>query len=278
MVTPELKWPMTNFTPSPTNLLATDTPSFGSARSSPTKISIFCPRMPPAALMSATACSTPFLSCAPKAALPPVIGPATPSLIWAEARVRESKAKAEGKAERKPLSHGCFPLDGSRWRVVRVWRPPRGAIQAANAGKCHPDFGAVGGWRIVAAAPAQDARALVDPTVAGDHLAQPASAGSRASRTPGRPRSRPDNSAATRTCRRTGRNGGSARRGSGSACRCATCHQGRQVAAIARPASQAAPPPIATLTSRNTPSELLLGQEFGDREAHRPLLCLPPSR
>ena len=36
MVTPELKWPTTNFTPSPTNLLATETPSFGSARSSPT--------------------------------------------------------------------------------------------------------------------------------------------------------------------------------------------------------------------------------------------------
>ena len=29
MVTPELKWPTTNFTPSPTNLLATETPSFG---------------------------------------------------------------------------------------------------------------------------------------------------------------------------------------------------------------------------------------------------------
>ena len=36
MVTPELKWPMTNFTPSAANLLATDTPCFGSARSSPT--------------------------------------------------------------------------------------------------------------------------------------------------------------------------------------------------------------------------------------------------
>ena len=35
MVTPELKCPTTNFTPSPANLLATDTPSFGSARSSP---------------------------------------------------------------------------------------------------------------------------------------------------------------------------------------------------------------------------------------------------
>ena len=30
MVTPELKWPMTNLTPSPTILLATDTPCLGS--------------------------------------------------------------------------------------------------------------------------------------------------------------------------------------------------------------------------------------------------------
>ncbi len=36
MVTPELKWPTTNFTPSPTNLLATETPCLGSDTSSPT--------------------------------------------------------------------------------------------------------------------------------------------------------------------------------------------------------------------------------------------------
>ena len=39
--------------------------------------------MPPAALMSSTACSVPFFSCAPKAAFGPVSGPATPILIWA---------------------------------------------------------------------------------------------------------------------------------------------------------------------------------------------------
>src|SRR5712692_7398635 len=33
------------------------------------------------------------------------------------------------------------------------------------------------------------------------------------------------------------------------------CHHGLQVAAIARPASQAAPPPMATLTRRNMPSD-----------------------
>ena len=35
MVTPELKWPITNLTPSPANLLATETPCLGSETSSP---------------------------------------------------------------------------------------------------------------------------------------------------------------------------------------------------------------------------------------------------
>ena len=81
IVTPELKWPTTNLTPSPTNLLATDTPCLGSDTSSPTSSSIFWPLMPPLALISSTACSAPFLSCAPNAAFGPVIGPATPILI-----------------------------------------------------------------------------------------------------------------------------------------------------------------------------------------------------
>ncbi len=52
MVTPELKWPSTNLTPSPTNLLATDTPCFGSETSSPNSTLIFWPSMPPASLIS----------------------------------------------------------------------------------------------------------------------------------------------------------------------------------------------------------------------------------
>ena len=47
---------MTNLTPSPTNLLATETPCFGSETSSPGSTSSFWPRMPPALLMSSTAC------------------------------------------------------------------------------------------------------------------------------------------------------------------------------------------------------------------------------
>src|SRR5579863_5153148 len=85
MVTPELKWPTTSLTPSPTNLLATDTPCLGSATSSPCSTSIFWPRMPPAALMSSAACCTPWVNCAPNEAFAPVIGPATPIFNWAKA-------------------------------------------------------------------------------------------------------------------------------------------------------------------------------------------------
>src|SRR4029453_265159 len=76
---------MTNFTPSPEKLLATETPCLGSEASSPYDTTIFWPRMPPAALMSAAAWSTPFFICAPVAALGPVMGPPTPNLVWAEA-------------------------------------------------------------------------------------------------------------------------------------------------------------------------------------------------
>ena len=94
MVTPELKWPMTNLTPSPTNLLATDTPCFGSDTSSPCSRVICWPRMPPALLMSSTACCVPLTSCAPKAAFGPVIGPATPILISALAAPENARAAA----------------------------------------------------------------------------------------------------------------------------------------------------------------------------------------
>src|SRR4030088_2497323 len=85
MVTPELKWPITNLTPLPANLLAIETPCLGSDTSSPLSRAIFWPRIPPLALMSATACSVPFLICAPKEAFGPVIGPPTPNLTWAAA-------------------------------------------------------------------------------------------------------------------------------------------------------------------------------------------------
>src|SRR5271165_5119045 len=94
IVTPELKCPTTNLTPSPTNLLATETPCFGSDTSSPCSRVSCWPRMPPALLMSSTACCVPLVSWAPKAAFGPVIGPATPNLIWALATPDAARAAA----------------------------------------------------------------------------------------------------------------------------------------------------------------------------------------
>src|SRR5262249_34908239 len=78
MVMPELKCPITNFTPAATKSLATDSPRHRSLKSSPTLALSFLPRMPPPSLMSAIACSAPCFSCAPKAALDPVIGTPIP--------------------------------------------------------------------------------------------------------------------------------------------------------------------------------------------------------
>jgi hypothetical protein len=44
IVVPELKWPMTNFTPWPANLLAIETASRGSETSSPIETVIFSPK------------------------------------------------------------------------------------------------------------------------------------------------------------------------------------------------------------------------------------------
>src|SRR5437762_10097740 len=81
MVTPELKCPITYRTPAEAKLFATDTPCLGSAASSPMVADNFLLRMPLPALKSAMACSAPCLSCEPKAAFEPVIGPPMPNLM-----------------------------------------------------------------------------------------------------------------------------------------------------------------------------------------------------
>ena len=113
MVTPELKWPMTNLTPSPTILLATDTPCLGSEASSPNDSSICWPLMPPLALMSAAACSAPFLSWAPNAALGPVSGPATPILICADAPL----AHTQGPRRWPALARTPSSFEASRFNA-----------------------------------------------------------------------------------------------------------------------------------------------------------------
>src|SRR5215468_1742283 len=82
---PEQKCPATNTTLSVTILLATAVACLGSQASSPTTSSSFWPLTPPAALMSATAISAPRFICSPNTASGPVIGPAAPILICANA-------------------------------------------------------------------------------------------------------------------------------------------------------------------------------------------------
>src|SRR5260370_38199269 len=120
MVTPELKCPTTNLTPSPTNLLATDTPCLGSDTSSPCSSSSFWPRMPPALLMSSTACCVPFTSCAPNAAFGPVIVPATPNLIWALAAPQNAKAAANATPDNQ-----CFDIHFAPLSIEPLGPPVR---------------------------------------------------------------------------------------------------------------------------------------------------------
>src|ERR1700759_1599214 len=100
---------MTNFTPSAANLLATETPCLGSEASSPYSTVIFWPRMPPAALMSAMAWSTPFRICAPVAALGPVIGPPMPNFTCAVAEPAAATAMPSARP-RVLILFICFPL------------------------------------------------------------------------------------------------------------------------------------------------------------------------
>src|ERR1700684_1069082 len=138
---------MTNLTPSPANLLATETPCLGSETSSPNSVTIFWLRMPPAALMSAAACSTPFFLCAPVAALGPVIGPPTPNLTCAVAEFANTNARL---SETPSVVIVFIVSSPYNWkRKVRICRN-------------------VTSRRL--AAPAQWAVRLVDPAILADHL------------------------------------------------------------------------------------------------------------
>src|SRR5689334_16299662 len=64
--------------------------------------------MPPAALMSAAACSTPFFICAPVAAFGPVIGPPTPNLTCARSL---EPSKPECHADQ---AVDCIIMDGKQ--------------------------------------------------------------------------------------------------------------------------------------------------------------------
>src|SRR5215213_11628423 len=158
MVTPELKWPITNFTPSAANLLATETPCLGSATSSPNDTRIFLPRIPPASLMSAIACSAPFLSCAPKAASGPVIGPPTPNLTVSPCSLLQA-ATASPIPNARPSLISLF-IDLSV--IQPEWQSTVALLYMENSNRnysqCHPISSSGIG---VALAPAQEAGAFI---------------------------------------------------------------------------------------------------------------------
>ena len=93
---------------------------FGSQASSPISSLSFLPITPPAALMSATAASAPFLSWVPNEAYWPVIGPATPMLMsWADA----VPTKARLAPSATPASHIVFIPFSSSCGPLTSWSP-----------------------------------------------------------------------------------------------------------------------------------------------------------
>src|SRR5919197_4707972 len=93
-------------------------PCFGSETSSPIDSTIFSPLMPPAALMSAAACSAPFCSCAPKAALGPVIGPATPIRMSAQALPLSARSAVSVAADSNDFLIETLPLAEWAWMIL----------------------------------------------------------------------------------------------------------------------------------------------------------------
>src|SRR5262245_58355931 len=132
MVTPELKWPMTNFTPAAAKLLATETPCLGSPASSPTVEESFLPRMPPPSLRSVNACSAPCLICEPKAAFDPVIGPPTANLVVSLLPPPPQPARTRPAPTATPsvmsMFIGVSPGNGGPWRTMDLTERETGHI------------------------------------------------------------------------------------------------------------------------------------------------------
>src|SRR4051812_45788583 len=146
---------------------------FGSQASSPISSLSFLPITPPAALMSATAASAPFLSCVPNEAYWPVIGPATPMLMsWADA----VPAKARPTPSATPASHIFFMPFSSSCGPLTSWSPRPRSSQASFClvfAVRSPGDGAVSDRNFLAgaaAAPGQEAHSLIEPVVLRRHL------------------------------------------------------------------------------------------------------------
>src|SRR5262249_48018928 len=128
---------------------ATETPCLGSETSSPNSTLSLLPRMPPAALMSVAACSTPFFICAPVAAFGPVIGPPTPNFTWAVADCASANAK---------------PSATPSVAILFIFGSPK-TSDSAQVQPCR------NGMSTRLAAPAERAVRLIDPGVLRDHPA-----------------------------------------------------------------------------------------------------------
>src|SRR5690606_1244735 len=82
----------------------------GSQASSPTSRTSFSPLMPPAALMSATACSAPALICSPNEAYWPVIGPAVAITMSASAAPERLMPTTAATLDRRNVFMELLPL------------------------------------------------------------------------------------------------------------------------------------------------------------------------
>src|SRR5581483_3989508 len=122
--------------------------------------------MPPSALMSAAAWSTPFFICAPVAALGPVIGAPTPILTCACA----APAKARAKPSATPCARPSVIILFIRFPLVM--NGPAILVAHALIGKAAPTFPQH--WGNVTsglpAAPAQKAGRRDEPAILRDHL------------------------------------------------------------------------------------------------------------
>src|SRR5665213_192741 len=191
MVTPELKWPSTYLTSTPANLLATETPCFGSEASSPNSKASFWPRTPPLALMSSTACWAPFCNCSPKAAFGPVSGPATPIRMSALATPANARPSDRAMPAVKTLFMRYSPgsakdSEYTLWTGAGLqhWFNLPCRLSACNLVKIElkRDLLAflpkIGSRRLICRLvggdlrpPCQRARALVEPRILANHLA-----------------------------------------------------------------------------------------------------------
>src|ERR1700730_16553584 len=159
----------------PANFSPPERACFGSHASSPTSSLSFLPSTPPAALMSATATSAPLFICRPKVASPPVIRPATPTVVsWPHAApVSASPAPSASAVSRRFFMLFLPREDGSGGDRIAAteanYRPC--AIVAPFPGKSRGSSPFPGGlFHSGPVAPSHRARALIKPPVLGHHL------------------------------------------------------------------------------------------------------------